>query len=86
MNWLRITGAVSTSIIGIALLWGAYNYYFSKPVPIVNNYTVQPGANLNQTQNEDKYSSGPMIGIVAGPLMIGDDLGGFIGGMFSFKF
>lgn len=86
MNWLRITGGVCSGIVSLALLWGAYNYYFSKPVPIVNNYTVQSGANLNQTQNESKNNNGLSLGIVAGPLMVGNQFGGFLGGMVSFKF
>ena len=84
--WFRVVGGVSSGLILMALCWGAYRYYTAKPIPIINNYTVQPGANLNQTQNESKNSSGLSLGIVAGPLMVGNELGGFLGGMVSFKF
>lgn len=86
MSWFRIIGAVSTTILIAVILYGGYQYYFTKPIPIVNNYTVAAGANLNQTQNEAKSSSGPSVGLVAGPLMLGSEIGGFIGGMVSFKF
>lgn len=86
INWLRIGSGVASGILGAIILWGAYSYYFLKPTPIINNYTVQPGANLNQTQNANKGGNGASIGLVAGPLMVGSQFGGFIGGMVSFKF
>jgi hypothetical protein len=51
INWYRvITSLVAFIFIGL-ILWGAYQFYFNKPEPIVNNhYIAMP--NSNQTVNQ----------------------------------
>jgi hypothetical protein len=48
MSWFRITSAVSLVILSSLILYGSYEFYFDKPVPIINNNTFEKGATLNQ--------------------------------------
>lgn len=54
MSWFRIWGTVAIVVVVGVILYGSYQYYFQKPTPIVNNYTVQSGATFNQKQGEKK--------------------------------
>lgn len=69
---LWIPSAVLAGLIG----FGSFQYYFKKPVPIVNNTSVQPGATLNVDQ---KQSKSDRFGIVVGPVYLGGKVGGFFG-------
>lgn len=67
---------VPISIIAGLVLFGAYQFYFNKPIPIVNNTTVQPGANLNVEQNKEEKRGSLFTGIYSN---FKDEVGGIIG-------
>lgn len=50
MNWLKAGTGVLSGIFLAFILYGSWQYYFKKPVPIVNNTTVSPGATMNVEQ------------------------------------
>lgn len=86
VNWLKIVGAVSSAVLLSLVLYGSYQYYFSKPIPVINNNTFQAGSNPKIEQGKQKEGIGAQIGLLAGPLYVGGKFGGFVGGMVSFKF
>ena len=51
---IKIISYVLSGILIGFILYGSFQYYFKKPTPIVNNTTVQPGANLNVKQGDSK--------------------------------
>ena len=48
----KIVGYIAITILGGFILFGAYQYYFKKPVPIVNNTTVESGATMQVEQGK----------------------------------
>jgi hypothetical protein len=71
IEWLKITGVVLIICLSGLILWGAGNYYFRKPIPIVNNYTA-PVTNIH---NEIKAKQHLITGLYGNK----DTYGGFIG-------
>ena len=60
--------------------FGAYQYYFKKPTPIINNTTVQPGATLNVEQSKQVNTSGRLYtGVYGGRDGSGTEVGIAIG-------
>jgi hypothetical protein len=55
-----VTGILSGLLIAF-ILYGAYQFYFCKPTPIVNNTTVQPGATMNVEQAKVAKSGGRLF-------------------------
>lgn len=71
INWLKVIGAVSTVCLVGAVLWGCYNFYFKKPIPIVNNYT----APVTQTTYEVKSKQHLITGLYGNKNEIGVVIG-----------
>jgi len=67
-----VPAVVLAGLIG----YGAFSYYFKKPVPIVNNTTVQPGATLNVEQGKKDSKN---FGLFLAPLFIDGKIGGMVG-------
>ncbi len=44
VDWLKIWGTVAITVVLTFVLYGAYRFYFDKPVPIVNNSTFATGS------------------------------------------
>lgn len=63
IDWLKIFGTVSIVILLSIILYGSYEYYFQKPTPIVNNYTVQSGGKIEQKQEEKRKSQHLITGV-----------------------
>ena len=78
VNWLRIGAGVLSGIFIAFILYGAYRFYFDKPVPIVNNQTFAPDSKPVINQAVPKNGNN-MLGIVAVPVYLGGEWGGFIG-------
>ena len=70
----KIVGYIAITILGGFILFGSYQYYFKKPVPIVNNTTVESGATMQVEQGKQNnnrlftglYGSRSEIGVVVG--------------------
>ena len=71
----KIVGYIAITILGGFILFGSYQYYFKKPVPIVNNTTVESGATMQVDQDTGKsnkqfftgiYGDRSEVGIVVG--------------------
>ena len=81
---LRISTGVLSGVLVAFVCYGAYRFYFDKPIPIVNNQTFAEGSKPVITQgNSSKDLS---LGMVAGPLFLDNKLGGFVGGLVTYKF
>ena len=62
VDWLKIIGIVClVSLLGL-IGFGAWNYYFHKPIPVVNTYT----APVTQIHNEIKAKQHLMTGAYLG--------------------
>jgi hypothetical protein len=76
MKYLKIGLSALGGVLVALVLYGAGQYYFKKPTPIINNTTVQPGATLNVEQNKSTRSGGHLYtGIYGGRSGAGTDLG-----------
>lgn len=64
IDWLKIAGTVAIAVVVSVVLFGAYQYYFKKPVPVINNYTVQSGGTI--TQNPEKKGGHWAVGGIVG--------------------
>lgn len=53
MQYLKYGMTALGGILIALTIYGAHQFYFNKPVPIVNNNTVQPGATVNVKQGTD---------------------------------
>ena len=53
INWFKIYGSVAIIIVIAFLCYGAYRFYFDKPVPVVNNVTAMPGSNFDVKQGSE---------------------------------
>ena len=62
IDWFKVVGTVATVVVAGLVLYGAFQYYFKKPIPVVNNYT----APVTQIHNEIKAKQHLMTGIYAG--------------------
>ena len=78
IDWFRIGGGVCSIILLCLILYGAKEFYFNKPIPIINNTTVQPGATMTMKQGEVKRNI--EFGLLAGPLFLDSKIG-FWGGL-----
>ena len=65
IDWLKIIGTVAMVILVGLIGFGAYQYYFVKPIPVINNYVVQPGGNITQNQQQKVKVNRFAIGIFA---------------------
>jgi hypothetical protein len=74
--WFKsITLFLSAMLLGL-IINGAYQFYFKKPTPIVNNTTLQPGATLNVKQAEPEQSTGRLYtGVYGGRSGGGNEIG-----------
>lgn len=81
IDWLKIIGAVSIVVLVCLIGYGAYEFYFEKPIPIINNTTVQSGGQVHVEQSVPKVSkSGHLYtGVYGGKSGNGSDLGIEIG-------
>jgi hypothetical protein len=79
MNYLRLGLSVLGGILVALVIYGATQYYFKKPIPIVNNTTVQPGATLNVEQNKTIKSNGRLYTGVYGGRNNGTEIGIAVG-------
>lgn len=79
MNYLRMGLSALGGLLIAFVLYGSYQYYFKKPIPIVNNTTVQPGATLNVEQSRQVNSSGRLYTGVYGGRGNGNEIGVAIG-------
>ena len=80
MNYLRMGLSALGGLLIAFVLYGSYQYYFKKPTPIVNNTTVQPGANLNVTQSPKVNERGHLYtGIYGGHVGSGLEVGVALG-------
>ena len=59
---------IGLGIIFLCLIgYGAYKFYFSKPIPNTQTITALPGSTLNVTNNTEKkdkritFSTGPLV-------------------------
>ena len=66
MKWLRLGLSALGGILIALVCYGAYQYYFVKPAPIVNNTTIQPGATLNVEQGKQVSTSGHLYTGISG--------------------
>ena len=57
INWFRVAGTVALIVLIGLIGFGAYQFYFCKPTPIIQNTTVQPGgvANFNTQKPEKRF-------------------------------
>jgi len=70
-----VTGVLSGLLVAF-ILYGAAMFYFCKPVPIVNNTTVQPGATQQVVQTKPAAASGHlMTGLYGGYKSVGVTVG-----------
>jgi hypothetical protein len=63
INWLRVTGAVASTILSGAILYGTYQYYFGKkPQQTIQNYNSP----VTQNHYEIKHKQHLITGIYGG--------------------
>ncbi len=64
INWFKVIGVVSTICLVAFIGYGAYRFYFGKPVPQNHYYTVQAGGTINQNppKKEKNWAIGGFIG------------------------
>ena len=56
INWLRVISAVLSVIFISIIFYGAYQFYFNKPEPIINNhYVAMPNSNQTITQPNREF-------------------------------
>lgn len=67
----KIVGYIAITILGGLILYGSYQYYFKKPVPIVNNTTVESGATMQVDQDTGKSTRQFFTGIYGGRSEVG---------------
>ena len=67
----KIVGYIAITILGGLILYGSYQYYFKKPVPIVNNTTVESGATMQVDQDTGKSNRQFFTGIYGGRSEVG---------------
>jgi hypothetical protein len=80
MNYLRLGLSALGGILIALVLYGSFQYYFKKPIPIVNNTTVQPGATLNVEQAKSVNSTGHLYtGVYGGRSGDGTEIGLAVG-------
>jgi hypothetical protein len=75
VDYLKIAGVVAIIIIVFLLGWASYNYYFKKPIPVVNNYT----APVTQVHNEIKAKQHLLTSIYIGRNGNANEFGGSVG-------
>jgi hypothetical protein len=82
-GWIvKYTSGILAGLLVAFILYGSYQYYFKKPVLIVNNTTVQPGATLHVEQAKAVNQSGHLYtGVSAGVVGSGTAVMGEIGWM-----
>jgi hypothetical protein len=71
IDWLKIIGTIAIICLVGIILYGAYSYYFKKPIPVVNNYTAPVTQNTYQIKNKQHlitgiYGNKDTIGISVG--------------------
>lgn len=84
INWARISTGVMSGILISLILYGSYRFYFDKPIPIVNNQTF--AADSKPVIKQSGGISSLEMGIMAGPVYLGGDLGAFAGGILTWNF
>lgn len=75
MNWFRIAGAVSIVVLLFLLLYGSYEFYFNKSIPIENHYIVKSGGVLNQKQGTSNKYGHLFTGIIGNSSNIMGEIG-----------
>ncbi len=56
-KWILL--ALGIFLVGL-MIYGAYQFYFRKPVPEMKTYTVMPGATMNVTEAHPTVKDDPI--------------------------
>ena len=75
IDWLKIAGVVAIVCLIVLGGYGAYNYYFCKPTPIVQYYTVMPGGKIEQKTEQKKTGGHIFTGIYGNKNTVGGVIG-----------
>lgn len=82
INWWRVFLGVSGGLFWALVIYGAYHFYFDKPIPVTNNNTFQPGSSVEVKQGTQEKRHN--FGVVGGPVFLGGKFGAFFGVSFRF--